>query len=136
MIDISSKAKIIMIAIGALVLVSLVVGLFIYINNLNDEISELSVTVESQSNTIDTLSNNVDVLGKSVKAFSETIDITNKYMSDITKIYNSSDNIKNDIYHEVISNGQASDWFNEKVNADILNIINGNHGNFMCKDNN
>ena len=132
----STKVKVIILAVTALIIIISAVCIFVYINHLNNKISDLSVTIENQSNEISRLQCNIDSLESEVNTLHETIDITNNYISNIEKVKSDEDVVKQAIYEEVISDEETKDWFNEKLPAGIINIINDAANDGMCKDSN
>jgi peptidoglycan hydrolase CwlO-like protein len=130
----STNVKIIISVTIVLIAIVGTICIFVYINHLNNKISDLSVTIKNQSNEISRLQCNIDSLESEVSTLHETIDITNNYISNIEKVKSDEDAVKQAIYEEVISDEETKDWFNEKLPAGIINIINDANNDGMCKD--
>lgn len=131
----TTKIKIIIIAVAVLFIIGFYIGLFTYINKLNNKISDLNVTITEQSNEINTLKCSIDSLNKEVEAFGDTLNITSDYISNIKKISSEDASIKQVIYEKVISDDSTREWFNETLPADIINAINSIAFIGMCEDN-
>lgn len=130
----STNVKIIISVVIVLIAIVGTICIFVYISHLNNKISDLSVTIENQSNEISRLQCNIDSLESEVSTLHETINITNNYISNIEKAKSDEDAVKQAIYEEVISNEETRDWFNEKLPARIINLINDANNDGMCKD--
>lgn len=119
----------------AIVLIAIVgtICIFVYINHLNNKISDLSVTIENQSNEISRLQCNIDSLESEVSTLHETIDITNNYISNIEKVKSDEDAVKQAIYEEVISDEETKDWFNEKLPDNLKQTLLKNSNNLLCE---
>lgn len=119
----STKVKIIIAVIVVLISVVSVVGLFVYINHLNNRISDLNVTVDEQSHVIETLQNEVDSLNTNLIVYHETLSTISDYIESVEKLKSNDSAIKQAIYEEVISNPESMEWFNEKLPDNILQIL-------------
>jgi len=129
----SLKVKVIIAAIVALLIIASVVGLFLYINHLNDRISDLNVTVSEQQNEISSLNCQIESLEKNIDSFRETINITNDYISNIEKVKEEELNTKQEIYQTIINDESARKWYDEEIPISINNLL---HHDGVCKDSN
>lgn len=130
----STKVKIIVAVVIVLVLVVFTAGLFIYINHLNNKITELETVTVEQSHTIETLQSNIDDLNSNLESYHATLVTISDYMSDVEKLKSSESAIKQAIYEEVISNPDSLEWFNEKLPDNIISIINDRAADGMCNN--
>ena len=131
----TTKVKIIIIAIVALISVASVIGVFVYINHLNNKIVDLNNVIVEQSNEIQALNCNIAALEKNVDSLHETINVTNNYISNLKEIHEHESDIKDAIYNEVTNDPDVKEWFNEQIPDNILHIINGAAVG-MCQDGN
>lgn len=136
-----SNVKFIIAAVVALVIVTSVVCVYIYIDRLNDKITDLNVTISNQKNEIDglnshieTLNNNIDVLQKNVQSFREAMTVTSDYVNTVEQAHTDEEIVKQQIYEEVLVNDEARDWFNEKLPDDLLSIINQRAATGVCNN--
>lgn len=136
---ISTKIKIIISAIITLIIVTSVVCLYIYINSLNDKISDLNVTIANQKNEIsnlnhhiDSLNHNIDILQKNVESFHEAMAVTDNYVNAVEKAHSDEAELKQQIYEEVLVNDEARDWFNEKLPDNLLDLLNQHASDGLC----
>jgi len=130
----STKVKIIIAVIVVLISIASVVGLFVYINHLNNKISDLNVTVDAQSHVIETLQNEVDSLNTNLIVYHETLNTISDYIENVEKLKSNDSAIKQAIYEEVISNPESMEWFNEKLPDNIISIINDRAADGMCNN--
>lgn len=130
----STKVKIIIAVIVVLIIVASVVGLFVYINHLNNKISDLNVTINEQSHVIETLQNEVDSLNTNLIVYHETLSTISDYIENVEKLKSNDSAIKQAIYEEVISNPESMEWFNEKLPDNIISIINDRAADGMCNN--
>lgn len=130
----STKVKIIIAVIIVLISIASVVGLFVYINHLNNKISDLNVTVDEQSHIIETLQNEVDSLNTNLIVYHETLSTISDYIENVEKLKSNDSAIKQAIYEEVISNPESMEWFNEKLPDHIVSIINDRAADRMCNN--
>lgn len=130
----STKVKVCIIAIVVLIVVASVVGLFIYINHLNNKITDLETTVTEQSFTIEVLQNNIDSLNTNLTTYHETLNTVSEYINNVEKLKDEDSAVKQAIYEEVISNPESMEWFNEKLPDHIIFIINDRAADGMCNN--
>lgn len=129
----SLKVKIIIAAVVALLIIASVVSLFLYINHLNDKISDLNVTVSEQKNEISSLNCQIESLEKNIDSFRETINITNDYISNMEKVKEEELNTKQEIYQTIINDESAREWYDEEIPISINNLL---HNDGVCEDSN
>lgn len=130
----STKVKIIIAVVIALVLVVFTAGLFIYINHLNNKITELETITVEQSHTIETLQSNIDDLNSNLESYHATLVTISDYMSDVEKLKSNESAIKQAVYEEVISNPDSLEWFNERLPDHIISTINDRAADGMCNN--
>ena len=128
------KVKIIIAVIVVLIIVVSVTGLFVYINHLNNKISDLNVTIDEQSHVIETLQNEVDSLNTNLIVYHETLNTISDYIENVEKLKSNDSAVKQAIYEEVISNPESMEWFNEKLPDNIASIINDRAADGMCNN--
>lgn len=119
----SYKVKLILTIIAAIIIITSIISVFVYINNLNKDIKDLNVLVNEQSNEIQSLYCQIDSLEKNVKSMHKTISITNDFISGLETIHNNESAIKDEIYQEVINNEESQNWFNQEISDGILSIL-------------
>lgn len=132
----SLKLKIIGIIILLVIIISTIISLFVYINKLNNEITNLNVTITNQEQTITQLNNNIQSLEMNLTAIYNTINITNDYIDQLSQLYSKESTIKQEIYNEVIKDENTSNWYNATVPDSIINILLSHDDGIMCEDNN
>lgn len=130
----STKIKIIIAVVIVLVLVVFTAGLFIYINHLNNKITELETITVEQSHTIETLQSNIDDLNSNLESYHATLVTISDYMSDVEKLKSNESAIKQAVYEEVISNPDSLEWFNERLPENIISTINDRAADGMCNN--
>jgi uncharacterized coiled-coil protein SlyX len=130
----STKVKIIIAVVIVLILVVFTAGLFIYINHLNNKITELETVTVEQSHTIETLQSNIDDLNSNLESYHATLVTISDYMSDVEKLKSNESAIKQAVYEEVISNPDSLEWFNERLPENIISIINDRAADGMCNN--
>lgn len=130
----STKIKIIITAIISLIIIVSVICLFVYINHLNNKISELETTTIEQAHTIEILQNNINTLDINLNTYHETLNTVSDYIENIKQFKSSDSAVKQAIYEEVISNPDSMDWFNEKLPDNLTSIINDRAANGMCNN--
>lgn len=125
--------KIIVISIVTILVAGLIT--YIYIDSLNDKISDLKVELVDKDNTINSLTRNIELLNTQVESLSNTITITDDYIGEIAEIRSEEDIIKNAIYEEVLNDetDEIKNWLNERLPDRITTIINDGNKR-MCKD--
>lgn len=130
----STKVKLVIAAIIILLTIASVAGILIYIDHLNDRISDLNVTVSEQQNEISSLNCQIESLENNIESFRETINITNEYISNIEKVKEDEINKKEEIYQTIINDDSAKEWYNEEIPASISNLLHSN--DWLCEDSN
>jgi flagellar basal body-associated protein FliL len=130
----STKIKIIITVIISLIIVVSVICLFVYINHLNNKISELETITIEQTHTIEVLQNNINTLNTNLNTYHETLNTVSDYIESIEQFKSNDSAIKQAIYEEVLSNPESMDWFNEKLPDNIISIINDRAADGMCNN--
>lgn len=128
------KIKLIIAAIVVLTIVVTIISVFVYINRLNNKITDLSVTISEQENEIQALNCQIDSLEKNVESFRETINITNDYISNLEKIREEEANAKQEVFQAVVNDPVAKEWFDEEIPASLLSALIGDNGDGVCED--
>ena len=127
----SSKVKLILTIAAAIVIITSIICVFVYISSLNKDIKDLNVLVNEQNNEIQSLHCQIDSLEKNVESMHETINIANDFISGLEAIHNNESAIKDEIYQEVINNEESQNWFNQGIPDGILSILLNNQ-NSTC----
>ena len=130
----STKIKIIITVIISLIIVVSVICLFVYINHLNNKISELETITIEQAHTIEVLQNNINTLNINLNTYHETLNTVSDYIESIEQFKSNDSAVKQAIYEEVLSNPESMDWFNEKLPDDLISIINDRAADGMCNN--
>ena len=130
----SDKIKLIIAAVVSLVIIVSIAGLFIYINSLNNKISELEANSVEQMHTIETLQSDIDSLNTNITVYHETLNTISDYIENLEKLKLNDSAVKQAIYEEVISNPETMEWFNEKIPDNLISIINDRAANGMCNN--
>lgn len=130
----STKIKIIITVIVSLIIVVSVICLFVYVNHLNNKISELETTTIEQAYTIEVLQNNINTLNTNLNTYHEMLNTVNDYIENIEQFKSNDSAVKQAIYEEVLSNPESMDWFNEKLPENIASIINDRAADGMCNN--
>lgn len=130
----STKIKIIITVIISLIIVVSVICLFVYINYLNNKISELETITIEQAHTIEVLQNNINTLNINLNTYHETLNTVSDYIESIEQFKSNDSAVKQAIYEEVLSNPESMDWFNEKLPDDLISIINDRAADGMCNN--
>ena len=135
------KTRVIVLAVVALLIIAFYVGLYIYINHLNNKIASLNVVIANQNNEIEdlngrieTLNCSIDTLEKDIESFRSTLNITSDYVKKVEKTLSDEDVLKQAIYEETISNEEVRDWFSEKLPNDLFDLLNTSSINGMCNN--
>lgn len=128
------KIKLIIAAIIILVTIVTVISVFVYINHLNNKITDLSVTIEEQDSKIYSLTCQIDSLEKNIESFRETINITNDYISNLERIHDEETATKQEVFQAVVSDPVAKEWFDEEIPVSLLSALIDDDG--MCKNDN
>ena len=130
----STKIKIIITVIISLIIVVSVICLFVYINHLNNKISELETTTIEQAHIIEVLQNNINTLNTNLNTYHETLNTVSDYIESIEQFKSNDSVVKQAIYEEVLSNPESMDWFNEKLPDAIISTINDRAADGMCNN--
>ena len=128
------KIKLIIAAIIVLVTIVTVVSIFVYINHLNNKITDLNVTIAEQSNQIDALNCQIDSLEKNVESFRETINITNDYIENLEKVRLEEMNVKQEVYETIVEDPAAKEWYDEQLPDSLLQILMKETNELTCTD--
>lgn len=131
--SLSDKVKLIVIALVSLAIVVSVICLYVYIDNLNDEISDLNVKVLDQESHINLLNRNIDSLQKNVESLHSSLEITSDYINNLKQIHADESVVKQAIYDEVVSDPETNGWYNEALPDSITSIIN-DYNSKLCQD--
>lgn len=130
-----SKVKLVAVVVSALIIVTSIVCLFVYINKLNNEIADLNVTVSEQESQIDQLNCNIQSLEKNLESVYATMNITNEYIDSLKQIHDNETTAKQEIYNEIITNEESKDWYNTPIPDGILSIM-SDDSDIMCENSN
>lgn len=125
-------------AIAAVIVLLAIIGsfiLYVYIEKLNNKISDLNNIITAQDEKIISLNKNIESLKLNIEAFSNTLEITNDYINNIEKINYDEDIVKDAILNEVLNEDDqyVKDWFQEAVPDSIINILNDAYSG-VCND--
>lgn len=126
------KIKIILAAIAVLIIVTTIICFFVYVNSLNNKISDLNVTITEQNNQIAALNCQVESLEKNVESFRETLNITNDYIENIEKVRQEEMNVKQEIYETIVEDPAAKEWYDEQLPDALLNILMKETNSLTC----
>lgn len=131
-----NNAKIIVTSIVSVVVMIAGIIVYVYINSLNTTINDLTSKINDQSNQIKLLNQNIDILEKELESFNSTIEITDDYIEHIKKINTDEDMVKQAIFEEVLNDesDEIKDWLNQKLPENLINTLNTNMVNRMCRD--
>ena len=128
-----SKVKLVAVIVAALIIVTSIVCLFVYINKLNNEIADLNVTVSEQESQIDLLNCNIQSLVKNLESVYATMNITNEYIDSLKQIHDNETTTKQEIYDEIITNEESKDWYNTPIPDGIFFFF-SDDTDFMCEN--
>lgn len=128
------KIKLIIAAIIVLVTIVTVISIFVYINSLNNKITDLNVTVAEQQNEIQALNCQIDSLEKNVESFRETINITNDYIENIEKVRQEEMNVKQEVYETIVEDPVAKEWYDEPLPNSLLDILMKETNDLTCNN--
>lgn len=121
--SLTTKIKIILAAVAALIIIVSVICVYAYISKLNKTISDMSVTIAEQKNEIDSLNRNIESLEKNIDSLHNTINITSDYIENLKQIHSDESIVKQAIYEEVMSDPVSGDWYHQELPENILKII-------------
>ena len=130
----TSKIKLIICAVISLAVIAAIISVFVYISHLNNEITDLSITLAEQRNEIQALNCQIESLEKNVESFRETINITNDYIENIEKVRQEETTTKQEVYDTVVKDPAAKDWYNEPLPNSLVGIIMNETRDLVCSD--
>lgn len=129
-----SKIKLIICAIIALAVIAAIISVFVYINNLNNKVTDLNATLADQRNEIKALNCKIESIEKNVESFRETISITNNYIENIEKVHREEITTKQEVYETIVEDQAAKDWYNEPLPNSLAGIIMNETSDLVCSD--
>lgn len=130
----TSKIKLIICAIIALTVIAAIISVFVYINNLNNKVTDLNATLADQRNEIQALNCKIESIEKNVESFRETISITNNYIENIEKVHREEITTKQEVYETIVKDPAAKDWYNESLPNSLVGIIMNETSDLVCSD--
>lgn len=130
----TSKVKLIIWAIIALAVIASIISVFVYINNLNNKVTDLNATLADQRNEIKALNCKIESIEKNVESFRETISITNNYIENIEKVHREEITTKQEVYETIVKDPAAKDWYNEPLPNSLAGIIMNETSDLVCSD--
>ena len=130
----TSKIKLIIGAVISLAVIAAIISVFVYINNLNNKVTDLNVTLTEQRNEIQALNCQIESLEKNVESFRETISITNDYIENIEKVRQKETTTKQEVYDTIVKDQVAKDWYDEPLPNSLVDIIMNETSDLVCSD--
>ena len=130
----TSKIKLIIGAVISLAVIVAIISVFVYINNLNNKVTDLNVTLTEQRNEIQALNCQIESLEKNVESFRETISITNDYIENIEKVHQKETTTKQEVYDTIVKDKVAKDWYDERLPNSLVDIIMNETSDLVCSD--
>ena len=130
----TSKIKLIIGAVISLAVIAAIISVFVYINNLNNKVTDLNVTLTEQRNEIQALNCQIESLEKNVESFRETISITNDYIENIEKVHQKETTTKQEVYDTIVKDKVAKDWYDEPLPNSLVGIIMNETSDLVCSD--
>ena len=130
----TSKIKLIICAVISLAVIAAIISVFVYINNLNNKVTDLNVTLTEQRNEIQALNCQIESLEKNVESFRETISITNDYIENIEKVHQKETTTKQEVYDTIVKDRVAKDWYDERLPNSLVDIIMNETSDLVCSD--
>ena len=130
----TSKIKLIIGAVISLAVTAAIISVFVYINNLNNKVTDLNVTLTEQRNEIQALNCQIESLEKNVESFRETISITNDYIENIEKVHQKETTTKQEVYDTIVKDQVAKDWYDERLPNSLVDIIMNETSDLVCSD--
>ena len=130
----TSKIKLIICAVISLAVIAAIISVFVYINNLNNKVTDLNVTLTEQRNEIQALNCQIESLEKNVESFRETISITNDYIENIEKVHQKETTTKQEVYGTIVKDQVAKDWYDERLPNSLVDIIMNETSDLVCSD--
>jgi peptidoglycan hydrolase CwlO-like protein len=128
------KIKLIIAAAVALLIITSVVSVFVYINHLNNKITDLNVTLEEQNNEIKALNCQIDSLEKNVESLHETMNITNDYIENLEKTRQDEMALKDEVYQTITEDPEAKDWYNTEIPDSLLEVLLRESASYTCDE--
>lgn len=128
------KIKLIIGAVISLAVIAAIISVFVYINNLNNKVTDLNVTLTEQRNEIQALNCQIESLEKNVESFRETISITNDYIENIEKVHQKETTTKQEVYDTIVKDKVAKDWYDERLPNSLVGIIMNETSDLVCSD--
>ena len=130
----TSKIKLIIGAVISLAVIAAIISVFVYINNINNKVTDLNVTLTEQRNEIQALNCQIESLEKNVESFRETISITNDYIENIEKVHQKETTTKQEVYDTIVKDQVAKDWYDERLPNSLVDIIMNETSDLVCSD--
>lgn len=130
----TSKIKLIICAVISLAVIASIISVFVYINNLNNKVTDLNVTLADQRNEIKSLNCKIESIEKNVDSFRETINITNNYIENIEKVHREEITTKQEVYETIVKDPAAKDWYNQPLPNSLVGIIMNETSKLVCSD--
>ena len=130
----TSKIKLIICAVISLAVIAAIISVFVYINNLNNKVTDLNVTLTEQRNEIQALNCQIESLEKNVESFRETISITNDYIENIEKVHQKEITTKQEVYDTIVKDQVAKNWYDEPLPNSLVDIIMNETSDLVCSD--
>ena len=130
----TSKIKLIICAVISLAVIAAIISVFVYINNLNNKVTDLNVTLTEQRNEIQALNCQIESLEKNVESFRETISITNDYIENIEKVHQKETTTKQEVYDTIVKDQVAKNWYDEPLPNSLVDIIMNETSDLVCSD--
>ena len=130
----TSKIKLIIGTVLSLAVIVAIISVFVYINNLNNKVTDLNVTLTEQRNEIQALNCQIESLEKNVESFRETISITNDYIENIEKVHQKEITTKQEVYDTIVKDQVAKDWYDEPLPNSLVDIIMNGTSDLVCSD--
>ena len=130
----TSKIKLIICAVISLAVIAAIISVFVYINNLNNKVTDLNVTLTEQRNEIQALNCQIESLEKNVESFRETISITNDYIENIEKVHQKETTTKQEVYDTIVKDQVAKNWYDERLPNSLVDIIMNETNDLVCSD--
>lgn len=118
--------------ITILIIITSVICVYVYVDRLNDKITDLNVTITEQKNEIQYLNCQIESLEKNAESFRETINITNDYISNIEKAREEEINTKQEVYQEIINDPAAKEWYEQSIPTNLVNVLLRDSNGGMC----
>lgn len=130
----SLKIKIITIALSTIIIVTVIVSFFIYVNSLNNKVVSLNKNILDQQKEIQSLNCQIDLLEKKVVSFRETINIANSYIDNLEKTRTNELSIKQEVNSIVNTDSAVKEWYETELPQTLLHTLykNSDTANLVC----